>query len=180
MNGTNEKRKIAIFDLDDTLVVTEAKIRVLNRLGKEITALTPAQFNSFTKKRHHVLNFEDFDNSAILKEGKMIASIFSIFRNMLMRGDDISIITGRSSKKLVLDFFLGRGIRFRNDLVFAVNDPASPFTGTVSERKKQAIEVLISKGYNDFIFFDDHIDNLTLAKELEKEKGVTVETVHVT
>lgn len=176
----NEKRKIAIFDLDDTLVVTEAKIRVLNKIGKELTSLTPAQFNSFTKKRHHVLNFEDFDSGAILKEGKMIASIFAIFRTMLMKGEDISIITGRSSKKLVLDFFLDKGIRLRNDLVFAVNDPSCTFTGSVAERKKQAIEVLVNKGYNDFIFFDDHIDNLTLAKELEKEKGVIVETVHVT
>lgn len=172
--------RIAVFDLDDTLVITDAKIKVLDsRTGKVIASLNPAQFNKYTRKKNHVLNFEDFEDESILRQGKMIDKIFRILRKMIMHGEDVAIITARSSGGMIVKFFRDKGISIRPDLVYAVNDPTSKFVGSVPEKKKQALLSLIKKGYNDLLFFDDHIDNLTLAKEIEKEKGVSVETIHV-
>lgn len=177
-----KKKTITIFDLDDTLVFTEAKIRVIDSLtGKECRALTPAQFNVFEKDSTSVLNFDDFEDSAILRKGRMNRPIFSILQKLYAEGKEISIITARSSKKIVYDFFLSRGVKLKMSMIFAVNDPRSIFMGHVYERKKQAVEKLIEKGFNDITFYDDYIHNLTSVKELENENsGVFVEAIHVT
>ena len=46
IKGTS-KGTLAVFDLDDTLIFSSAKIQVLNRKGKVIKLLTPAEFNFF-------------------------------------------------------------------------------------------------------------------------------------
>ena len=56
-----KKDRLIIFDLDDTLIKTDAKVKVLNhRTKKIICELTPCEFNEFKKEKHHVLNFDDF------------------------------------------------------------------------------------------------------------------------
>ena len=47
--------RLAVFDLDDTLIISDAKIQVLDtKTGKVIKTLTPAEFNffKFSKLRH--------------------------------------------------------------------------------------------------------------------------------
>ena len=41
------KEKIVVFDLDDTLVITDAKIKVCNRVNGECFSLTPEEFNEY-------------------------------------------------------------------------------------------------------------------------------------
>jgi hypothetical protein len=95
------------------------------------------------------------------------------------KGTHVAIVTARSSSKLIRNFFLENGIDIHPDLVIAVNDPKFGFKGNIAERKKEAIHSLVDAGYNDFVFFDDNDDNLRLAKEIENEKDVKVQTVKV-
>lgn len=172
-------KRITVFDLDDTLVSTSAKIRVIDAAtGREIAALTPSQFNKFEKDNAHFLNFDDFESFEILKQGKPLKT-FLILQKLYYSGGEIAIVTARSSRKLISDFFLEHGIKLKRNLIFAVNDPEAGFTGHVYDRKKQAIEQLVEKGYNDLLFYDDYLPNLTAVKEAERE-GVIVETVLVT
>jgi len=65
------------------------------------------------------------------------------------------------------------------DLVIAVNDPKYGFKGSIAERKKEAIHQLVDSGYKDLIFFDDNSENLELAKDIEGEKDVRIQTIKV-
>ena len=69
-------QSITIFDVDDTLVVTQSKIRVTDTTTKEVFELTPAQFNEFEKKSHHDMDFSDFRNLDVLKAGKIVEPRF--------------------------------------------------------------------------------------------------------
>ena len=62
IKGVNTGDKLIIFDLDDTLVTTDAKIKIVDRhTGKVIKEMSPQEFNTFeTQSKRHVLNFEDF------------------------------------------------------------------------------------------------------------------------
>ena len=42
--------KILVFDLDDTIIVSAARILVKDRLTGEEFSLTPEEFNTFQKK----------------------------------------------------------------------------------------------------------------------------------
>ena len=68
MIGSNKlkdirKNRLIIFDLDDCLVKTDAKIKIINPKTREvIKELTPEEFNYFTNHSDYVLNFDDFEN----------------------------------------------------------------------------------------------------------------------
>jgi hypothetical protein len=172
--------KLAIFDLDDTLIISQAKIQVLDpHTGKVIKSLTPEQFNHYTHDPKNALSFSEFEDADILRKSSFITEILEKLLNFYRSGVHVSIVTARSNTKLIRDFFLENGIDIHPDLVIAVNDPMYKFTGNIAERKKQAIHGLIEHGYRDLVFFDDNEDNLRLAKEIEKERDVNVETVKV-
>lgn len=172
--------KLIIFDLDDTLIISAAKIKVLDpKTQKVLLELTPAEFNHYSHDPKHTLSFSDFEDAEVLRKSTFITHIMDVLLSNYKRGVHVSIITARSSSKLIRNFFLENGIDIHPDLVIAINDPQYAFKGNIAERKKQAIHSLVDAGYSDFTFFDDNEENLELAKEIEKEKDVTVHTIKV-
>ena len=173
--------KLAIFDLDDTLIISAAKIQVLNpKNGKVLKELTPAEFNYYTHDDpKHTLSFDQFEDADILRKSTFIAEVINELLKFYNGGVHVSIVTARSNSALIRNFFLENGIDIHPDLVIAVNDPKYGFKGNIAERKKEAIHRFVEEGYNDFIFFDDNDDNLALAKEIQNEKDVKVQTVKV-
>ena len=175
-----KKDRLVIFDLDDTLVKTDAKIKILNRRTRDVIAeLTPQDFNNFQKKSGHILNFDEFEDPEILRQGEIIHSIFSKLKRYYHGGIPVAIVTARSSSEMVRSFFLENGIDIHPDLVIAVNDPSLNMEGNIAERKQKAIRDLIDQGYTDLIFFDDNEDNLNLAKKLEGYKNSSIKLVKV-
>lgn len=177
----NTSTTLVIFDLDDTLVITDAKIKVVDKdNGKVIKELTPAEFNKFEAKPSHALSFEDFESPEILEQGQLIHRIFRFLKKWYKQGIPISIVTARSSSKLVRNFMLNRGIDIHPELVIAVNDPTYNYKGSIEERKKQALLDLADQGFKHMIFFDDHAKNLEEAKTIEKiRKDVRVSIYQV-
>ena len=181
IKGVDTGNRLVIFDLDDTLVTTDAKIKIVDRkTGKVIKEMTPQEFNTFeSKSKRHVLNFEDFLSPEILRQGKFIHEIFNKLKSYYKRGIPVSIVTARSSSDLVRNFFLDQGIDIHPQLVIAINDPQYKYKGSVAERKQEAIRDLIDLGFKHLTFFDDSEDNLRLAKEIEGYKGATIKLIKV-
>lgn len=171
---------LAVFDLDDTLIISQAKIQVLDpKTHKVIKSLTPAEYNFFKPNKKVNLSFKEFEDYDILKKSHFIHEVLNKLLNYYNSGVHVAIVTARSDSKMIQRFFLENGIDIHDELVIAISDPKLPYKGSVAEKKKQALQSLIEQGYQDFIFFDDNEDNLRLAKELEKESDVTVKTVKV-
>jgi len=172
--------RLVIFDLDDTLVKTDAKIKIVHRRSKKIIMeLTPQEFNNLENVSSHMLDFDDFDCPEILRQGRIIHSVFSKLKSYYKKGIPVSIVTARSSSKLVRDFFLENGIDIHPSLIIAVNDPVLNLNGSIPEKKQEAIKGLIDSGYTKLVFFDDSQDNLILAKDLEGYQQSRVRIVKV-
>ena len=170
---------ITIFDLDDTLVVTNARIAVKDSNSGEIFYLTPQEFNEYEHQPHHEVNYSQFENPQILKAGKLVDNILKVLKDTYENSTAVGIITARNKGSMIREFFLEHGIDIHPKFVIAVNDPAEGFHGSVAEKKQQAFKRLYSMGYRDFKFFDDDVNNLRLAKELENELPITVNTHRV-
>lgn len=181
IKGVDTGNRLVIFDLDDTLIRTEAKIKLVDRkTGKIVKEMTPQEFNSFeSKSKKHILNYEDFLSPEILRQGKFIHEIFGKLKKYYKKGIPVSIVTARSSSDLVRDFFLEHGIDIHPQLVIAVNDPQYGYEGNIASKKLEAIHDLIDFGFKNLTFFDDSEDNLRLAKEAEGYKGATIELIKV-
>ena len=185
MMGNNKlkdirKNRLIIFDLDDCLVRTEAKIKIINPKTREVMKeLTPEEFNYYANHGNYVLNFDDFESPEILRQGKFIHEIFEKLKSYYSDGVPVAILTARSSSELVRGFFLENGIDIHPDLVIAINDPMYDYEGTIAEMKKQAIIDFIDDGYTDLVFFDDNEDNLRLAKQVTGYKNANIEIIQV-
>lgn len=170
--------KIMVFDLDDTLVITDAKIKVCDNKTGECYSLTPEEFNEYEKQPQHSLDFDDFKSLEVMKAGRLIEHYLKIFKEAYKMKVAIGIVTARDDREMIYKWLREHvGYRIDKDLIYAVNDPVHKFKGAISERKKAAFRELIEMGYNDFQFYDDDNANLKLVKSLENEySGVKITT----
>jgi hypothetical protein len=175
MNG----RKIAIFDLDDTLIFSDAKINIHDSITNDvIVSLTPSQFTSHKIDHDHHASFSEFWCEKILGKSKLNKRYFDSLRGYIKRGVETSIVTARGDKNIVVDFFKKKNVSIKEPLIYAVCDPITNFSGNIPERKKQAVKNIIEKGYNNIIFYDDNLDNLLAVLELSTPE-VKIKIIHV-
>lgn len=164
------KSEIVVFDLDDTLVITDAKIKVCDNTNGECFSLSPEEFNEYEADPNHDIDFDDFKSLEIMKAGKLIEHYFNIFKSNYKRGIAVGIVTARDDREMIYTWLREHvGFRIDKDLIFAISDPVHKFKGSIADRKKQAFETYIQMGYNNFKFYDDDAANLKLVKSLEKE-----------
>jgi hypothetical protein len=181
MGEINEKYttdKILIFDIDDTIAISSAKIIVTDSKTGEKFELTPEEFNDYEKNPSHILDFEQFQSLEIMKAGKLIDKYFNILKKNYKKGIAIGIITARDDQSMIYEWLRYHvGFHIYKHLIWAVNDPIHGLKGTIQERKKSAMRYFIEKGYTDITFFDDDKHNIKLIKQLDKElKDVKIKT----
>jgi len=129
--------KILVFDLDDTLVISSAKIKVCNKKTGECYSLTPEEFNTYEKGEHEELNFDEFKSLEIMKAGKLIEYYLKIFKEAYKSKLAVGIVTARDDRKMIHKWLREHvGYRIDYELIFAVNDPIHKFKGNISDRKK--------------------------------------------
>ena len=171
--------KILVFDLDDTIIVSAARIWVKDKLTGEEFSLTPEEFNTFQKKPNQILNFDEFQSLEIMKAGKLINYYFKILKEAYRLKIAIGIVTARDNHKMIYTWLKDHlKTPVDGDLIFAVNDDKHHnFKGDIAERKKQAFREIIKMGFDDLQFYDDDTANLRLVKSLEKEYPIKISTV---
>lgn len=176
VNGTKSNR-ILLFDVDDTLIHTTAKIGLVKR-GKIIKRITNAEFNEYKLKSGESFDFSEFDDPKLLKN-EQLTPYWNTLKREYMKGTHIGIITARGDCDMIFEFFKSKGIEIKRDLVYAVGDPKMGLGGSVAEKKSVVISRLVEKGYKTLVFFDDNETNLKFAKSLENKHKIKVITVKV-
>lgn len=169
--------KIILFDLDDTIINTTAEI-TLYKNGEFVRSMSNSEFNDYVLKAGESFGFEQFSDQEILYK-ETFTPYWNTLKREYRKGTHIGILTARSDSKMIKRFFLSRGISIKDELVIAVNDPLLGLSGSIQDRKAEAINILADAGYNTFIFFDDNLPNLNSAKKLENKLNIKVHTVHV-
>lgn len=180
MNVINEKYtsdKILIFDIDETIAITAAKIIVTDSKTGKTFGLTPAEFNNYEKHKNHIVNFEQFNSLEIMKAGQLIDKYFSILKKNYNKGIAIGIITARDNQNMIYEWLRFHvGFHIDKKLIWAVNDTVHGLSGNIQQRKQDAMKWFIENGYTDITFFDDDKNNIRLIKQLEKELNVKIKT----
>lgn len=161
---------ITIFDLDDTLVITSAKIRVCNIVTGDCHELTPEEFNEYERHPDHQLDFDDFKSIEVMKAGQLIHYYLKILADAYKMKRAVGIVTARDDREMIYKWMKEHvGFHIAKDLIYAVNDPVHGFSGSVAEKKQQAFREIIERGWNRIQFFDDDDANLKLVNDLKSE-----------
>lgn len=175
--GGTTSNKIILFDLDDTIIHTIAEIGVVKG-GKLIKRLPNDEFNDYVLGHGESFDFGEFEDPILLDKSPF-TKYWNTLKREYMKGTHIGILTARSDCRMIKEFFLKNGIRIKDELVMAINDPKLGLSGSIQDKKSEAIRILANVGYTNFIFFDDNEPNLRSAKELEKRLNIKVTTVKV-
>lgn len=175
--------ELVIFDIDDTLLHTTAKINIIKD-GKIIRSLTNQEFNNYKLGPGEAFDFGEFRNAQKFEEESIpIGPILDKLRTDLASGKNVVMLTARADfddQKAVWRTFKRHGIDINKDvhLYRAGNQP-----GDSSPAIKKAIHVsewLTSGKYNKVVMYDDSEKNLAVFKSLEKRfPNVEFEAHHV-
>jgi len=178
--------KCYVFDFDDTLVQTDAKIHII-RGGRRIKSLTPEEFNKYTLKPDEVVDAEDFaDPRFIINATKY--KMWPILNAINMKnkmGKDIIyiyILTARDSRaKLPIhNFLIKKGIDIPLENIITVgpiNQEKREKINTAQRKAKVLIE--LSDKYDEIFFFDDCQKNIDAARKIPKIKTQLIDKYNI-
>ena len=176
---TNKQFKdngLTIFDIDDTLFHTTAKIAVIKD-GKKIKDLTNQQFNTYKLKAGEKFDFGQFkDADKFYKESqpihKMLDKAKAILRNVGKKpGSRIVVITARNdfnNKQKFLKTFAKYGLdmrKIRVERAGKINDISN-----VALKKVVIIRNYLNTGnFKRVRLFDDSMANLKAFLNMKRE-----------
>ena len=162
------ENKAAVFDVDDTLFTTDAKV-IVNKSDGEVLQLTPAEFNTYQKAPDDKMDYSQFkDPQLFLRTAKptkyiKVAQNISNARQGGRSDTKLYILTARDSsiEKALTQKLASLGIT--HDGFFSAGETGAP---TIAEGKKQILEKIRSMHRGSVTFFDDDANNIALAKQI--------------
>lgn len=176
---------LTVFDLDETLFHTYAKVKVMKD-GKEVASLTNQEFNGYRLKKGESFDFGEFRSAEIFTKtstpiAKMIGKAKAIIRNSVAKGSKVIISTARKNfdnKELFLNTLNAHGIDIDN---IRIERAGNLDLGSTPKNKKAIFRKYLRSGiYKRVRFFEDDLNNLISFKSLEKEyPNISFEAWHV-
>lgn len=170
---TPGNKDLIIFDIDDTLLHTTAKIKVVKD-GQVVRDLTNQEFNNYQLQPGEEFDFGEFrDAQKFAQESKPIVPMIRKLKTILAHAGNAKVImlTARADfddKETFLKTFNDLGI----DMSRVHVHRAGNLPGNEAPAYKKAIWVrkyLNTKQYGHVRLYDDSMSNLRVFKELKKE-----------
>jgi hypothetical protein len=165
---------LTIFDIDETLFQTTAKIAV-KKDGKVVRELSNQEYNTYELKSGEKYDFEQFKSAEKFnKESKviprMMAKAQAILKNVLNKPNSrVIIITARADfddKNAFLDTFRKHGL----DMNHVYVERAGNTPGPSAASKVAIIRKYLKHGkFSRVRLFDDAMSNLTALLAMKKE-----------
>ena len=166
---------LTIFDIDDTMFISKARVRVKNTNTDKVKELTPQEYNNYKLGNNEVWDYGEFKSAKLFYQtatpiARMIEKAKAIIKNATARGSKVIIVTARSdmdNKDLFIKTFEAHGIPMKNVYVERA--------GNVGGKNSAANKTVVFKKYLDtnkyarVRLFDDHIDNLKALLDLKRD-----------
>jgi hypothetical protein len=152
-----QKRKLWVFDFDDTLVKTDAKVNVTEANGSKFD-LTPGEFAVYEKQPGQVFDYTDFQK---LINPRAIKWTNRILHNVYAHHgpERIVILSARSSANPIIQFLQETGLP---GIEVVALDDADPHV------KATWIDARIRRdGLDEVEFLDDSHKNVAAVRELQ-------------
>ena len=163
--------KLVIFDIDDTLVHTQTKVRVIQD-GKVVKELNSHDFTHYKLQPDEEFDFENFRNAQeFFNNSKPIIPMMNQLKQDIATGNKVVMVTARADfddRELFLNTFRKYGVDMGKVHVYRAGNMTQKVQ--TEEKKKIIIRNLLDKGnYTKAIMYDDAVPNLTSFVELKDE-----------
>jgi len=156
--------KLRIFDFDDTLVKTDAMIKITDSDGKTVS-MTPGEFAQHKLDDSNQYDFSEFEQASLINP-REIKKVTQVLRNVLNASGtrEVAILTARTpaAQQSIKDYLEDIGIDPEkiNIVLVGTSDP---------EAKANWIENKIVDGATDILFLDDSGKNVRAVLDLKNK-----------
>ena len=170
----SKKVGLTIFDIDETLFHTEAKVQVL-KAGEVVKILDNQKYNSYQLKEGETFDYGQFKSAKMFMETSTpIAKVLNRAKRIIYfatkKGSKVIIVTARQDmddKKMFKDAFKAQGIDIGRVYVERAGNIGKE---TASENKLVIFKkYLDTKRYARIRLFDDDNNNLKAFMSLQNE-----------
>ena len=160
-----EGKGLTIFDIDETLFRTTAKIQV-KRDGKVIGTLNNIEYNNYVLKPGEEFDYGQFKSAKVFAKtstpiAKMINKAKLIIKNAVKAGSKVIVVTARGDmddKKLFVDTFKAQGLDMKNVYIERAGNIG---LDNAAKNKEVVFKKYLDTGdYKRIRLFDDAVDNL--------------------
>jgi hypothetical protein len=167
-----------MFDVDDTLFHTTAKIHVKNsKTGETVKTLSNSEFNTHTLPPNHHYDFQEFRNAdKFHKESKPISKMIDKIKKVHKKvrgkeGSKVILNTARAdfdNKEKFLDKFRQHGIDI--DKIHVERAGNIPGDEHPAEKKAQVVRNHLARhDYKNVTLYDDNKSNLNRLLKMKRE-----------
>ena len=156
------KTKAFVFDFDDTLAFTDAKVHVLSRFKSQVMAsLTPHEVNTHKLREGESVDFSDFDKASFIRDGKP-SKLIDLAKDVFAEGHSVFILSARNDcvSSAIAEWLTDFGIVARE--VHCVGEEGSD----IAKAKRQVLLAII-ENFDKGWCFDDDARNIELAEGLD-------------
>jgi len=154
-------RKLRVFDFDDTLATTDAKIRIPNK-G---LVLSTQEFADYKVEPDDIIDLSDFETGELINP-KPTNFMTTAFKNIIGGDSDVMILTARPNTNGIKEF-LSKWVD--PDRLIIVGGRVGATGEELAQLKKNAILKRLDD-YEDVKFFDDSKSNINAVKSLKSPK----------
>ncbi len=160
-----EGKGLTIFDIDETLFRTTAKIQV-KKDGKVIGTLNNIEYNNYVLKPGEEFDYGQFKSAKVFAKtstpiAKMINKAKLIIKNAVKAGSKVIVVTARGDmddKKLFVDTFKAQGLDMKNVYIERAGNIG---LDNAAKNKEVVFKKYLDTGdYKRIRLFDDAVDNL--------------------
>ena len=150
--------KLRVFDFDDTLVHTDAKVHMSNAGGK--VTMSPAQYAVYERRPGDVFDYSEFQQLINPREIKWTLKIFKrVYAKYGPSG--VKILTARHSPEPARQFLDALGMPGVEVIALGNSDP--------QEKANWIAEQIKSAGLSYVEFFDDSTKNVAAVENLKSQ-----------
>lgn len=171
-----KSQTVHIYDLDDTLIRTSARIIVRDRSTDGIKRYIPTSIYNTSSEHTHLLtteteyfDFSEFNDPDLIVREKLTSNI-GFFEISLKMKTPTFIITSREDTRLIKRWVRSLNLLDTSSLeIFCTFSKDFPYDGDDAERKMRVLEYLYKeRGYKCFRVWEDSPDNMRKMKSLEE------------
>lgn len=147
-----------IFDFDDTLIYTSAKIIVRNKDNNSIIrTLSTKIYNNLNNRslpNNEYYDYSEFNDTNLLMHEKS-TNCLNILKALLKCKYNCFILTSREHPIDIFQYLYKKKIVIPGEHIICTNQEGTHYTGSDGERKLQAIIDLYNKGFRNFHIWED-------------------------
>ncbi len=153
--------KLTIFDFDDTLITSEANIKVIHSSGQE-EILSSEEYAKYVPKPGDDFDYSEFDEYP--KNAALISDTFKRFKAALQGSGDVTVLTARSNTKPVEMFLKDQGVSGVDVVGVGSSNPM--------DKARYVLDRIKAEDYKVVHVYEDNFKNIRAIKKVVDKEGI--------